>query len=1123
MFGDKTDNSKRRSSTAMQISDGLTGATTCQRANYKHLISILLLCAIFFAVHLHAQVTVGNIIGTVTAADGSAVANARVTVTNEGTDISRSVTTTSAGDYVVADLNPGTYTVRVESSGFTTVRNAGVQLASQQTVRIDAALRVGGVNATVTVTAGAPVIETDMPSISSTVTAGNLQNTSSNLLSTSDATGDSGLLFYTALLPGGSQVGGSFDWSMYGSRGGEAYYNVDGISSNSALYGNMVGPSLPPFGMIQEVEYSAVDNKAELGQLLNISVVTKSGTNTFHGELFDNYGNSALNARNYFANSIGRLIQNDFGANVSGPIIKNKWFLFGSGEFLRLTQPISINPSVPTDDMRTGDFSALLQGSNPIVIDNPYTGVPFENNQIPTGMLSAAALTWQNLFYPPANYGLPDNYIANFRGTYPQHVYTNRYYLRSDYNFSASNSLFARVGYIRSSPEVLDSGLPPSLTGYRVQKRHTWQGVISDTWIINPSMINVAKVGFTHTANHFGGELTGQSIVDSMGIMGFQTAPADATGIPSVYTTDFTSPYQLPESAPTEQTVQFVDQLTYQRGAHTFKTGIEYRPMQADQYFNPTFGSFSFDGSFSNFGYADFLLGLPHTTGYTYPRTPQYSRLWYLSAFAQDDWKVRRNLTLFLGARYDYDSPAVDKYNVIASFDPATGAIVVPTQSIAEENINPVFPPQIPIETAQQAGLPLRSMRNSFKLAIYPRVGFAYRPFKNDSTVIRGGYGIYNDELSASLFSYLYGGPYGVTVGYTNNFVGGQPLLDFQHPINSGAGGIGLGAVSIQTFDKNLRNPYAQQFNLTLEQSIGYSTGLRLSYVGTRGTKLVYARNINQVPASTTPFSQDATPYPLYYSVYLFDNGGYENYNALSAEVTRSFRNGLSYEAGFTWAKNLTDDDEEAVANGIDGGVTAEDSYNLSRQKGNTRYTPRVSFVSNLIWELPFGPGKWLLHGDDYASKIIGGWKISGAYLAQSGNFLSPSFSGPDPSNTNQFSGAAQRVGRSTAPAGGRSITNWFNPAAFAVPANGTFGSGAFGVLEGPNMNAVNLALFKTFPLFRESQFELKASFTNVLNHTNFGDPDVTITDASVGQITSTTANKFGGPRAGLISGRFVF
>lgn len=1093
------------------------------RSHANHFGIGMLLLLLGVSLPVSAQMTVGNITGTVVSADGSAVGHAKVTVTAEGTGASRTTTTNSNGEYVAADLNPGTYTVRAEAPGFAPLQKTGVVLSSQQTVRVDVALKVGQVESTVTVTAGAPVIQTDMPSIASTVSDRALTDTSSNLLSTADATGDSGLLFYTTLLPGGSQSGSSFDWSMYGSRGSEAYYNVDGISSNSVLNGNMIGPALPPFGMIQEVQYSAVNNQAEMGQLLNISVITRSGTNKIHGDAFENYATSALDARNYFANSVGRVVEHDFGADVGGPILKNKWFYYASGEFLRQAQPATVDPSVPTTAMRGGDFSSLLQGANPVVLTNPYTGAPFANNVIPTDMLSQAALTWQSRFYPLPNYGPADNYTANFRGTYPQHIYTNRYFFRTDYNFSSKNSMYARVGYVRSSPEVLDSGLPPSLTGYRVQKRHTWQGVLSDTWIINPRLINVAKIGYTHTINDFGGSIAGQPLVNALGITGFQTAPANDTGIPSVYINDFSSPYQLPESAPTEQTVQYIDEATYQRGSHMIKFGGEFRPMQAEQYFYPTYGAFSFDGAYTNFAYADFLLGLPQTTSYTFPRTPEYARLWFLNAFVQDEWRMKPNLTLFYGARYEYDRPAVDKYNTIASFNPATGAIVVPNATVAQQNINPAFPSQIPIQTAAEAGFPARSMRNGFDLALYPRVGFAWQPFHNGSTVIRGGYGIFNDEMTAALFSDLYGGPYGLTVGYTNGITNGAPLIDFQHPINASAGGIGLGAVTVDGFNKNLRNPYAQQFNLTFERNLGFNTGLRLSYIGTRGVKLIWTQNVNQVQASTTAFSQSATPYPDYYGVNLFQNGGYENYNALSAEINRHFRGGLSYEAGLTWAKNLTDDDD-TLANGIEGGVTAEDSYNLSRQKGNAEYTPRIDFVSNLIWDLPVGPGKMIMTGNNLASKIAGGWQLSAAYLAQSGDFLTPSFSGYDPTNTNQFGGAAQRLKNvPLRPSSGHSITQWFNPAAFAVPAAGNFGSGAFGSVEGPSMNVLNLALFKSFPVYEQAHVEIRGSFTNVLNHTNFGDPDATITDTSVGQITSTTTKSFGGPRSGLITARLVF
>ncbi|WP_263378057.1 TonB-dependent receptor [Granulicella paludicola] len=1073
-----------------------------------------------------AQGTEGNITGTVTAADGGLVPKATVTVTNEGTHFSRTVVSDASGNYMVTALNPGNYTVKIDADGFSELQNKAIALSAQQTVRIDAHLKISGVSSTVTVMADTSVLNLEMPSISSTVTAEQLNDTSSNLLGTSDSTGDSGLLFYTTLLPGGSQAGTLFDWSMYGSRGNEAYYNVDGISSNSALYGNMVGPSLPPFGMVQEVQYTAVNNKAELGQLFNISMITKSGTNSYHGDVFENYGADVLQAPGYFAKGkVGSYNQNDFGADVGGPILKDKLFFYASSELLREDTPITLTPSLPTAAFESGDFSAL---STPIT--NPYAGgAPFayggKYNQIDPSLISPAAKYWQSLFYPSSIVG------QSTLGPYAQNVYTNRFYGRVDYSLSKNNTLFARVGYIRSSPESLDSGLPPSITGYRVQKRHTWQGVMEDTWILSPHIVNVAKFGLTHTENHYGGAIEGQPLVNALGITGFPVVANSFTGIPSLGISGYTSPYQLPESQPTEETFQYIDQITYERGKHSFKAGVEYRPMEADSYFNPTFGSFSFTNQYTGNAYADFLLGIPDSTSYTYARSPEYARLWYVNTFLQDDWKVLKNLTLNLGVRYEYDSPAVDKKNIVASFDPYRGAIVVPNLQIAAANINSVFPSQIPIETAQSVGLPGRSLRNGYKLAVDPRFGFAYRPFNNDRTVIRGGYGIFNDEVSAALFGYNYAGPFGVNVAYSNSFVNNQPTVTFQSPFNTSAQGSLLGNISDSATDPNFRNPYVQQFNLTVEENVGFETDLRLSYIGTRGVKLPYANNIDQSPLGTV-FNQPTSNYPDFYSVYFFRNGGYENYNAFSGELSRTFRHGLSYDVSLTWAKNLTDDDD-TVANGIDGGVTAEQSFNLSREKGNARYTPRLDFTSNVVYELPIGKGGYFLNNDGYASRFLGGWKLSGAFLSVTGDYLTPTFDGLSTSNTSPVYGTntPNRVLKSLAPIGKKSISNWFNPAAFAIPAQGTFGSGSFGTIEGPSSNTLNLALFKSFPVYRESHVELRGSFTNVLNHPNFGDPLVdlsvsptnTFPGQGVGQINGTTGRSFAGPRSGLLSARFIF
>jgi hypothetical protein len=846
------------------------------------------LMLLFCAGSLCGQSTVGTIVGTVTAPDGSAVSGATVTVVNEGTTTRRTSTTDEQGNYAVPELNPGSYTVSIIVPGFAPLRDSGVNLVSEQTTRIDRPLKLGSVSTEVQVSVSTPVLETQMSSLSTTLSETDINKTSTNLIGTVDGTGDSGLLYFVYTLP--AATGPDFAWSVAGSRSYEAYYNVDGITLNSAFFGNMVGPSEPGFPIVQELKFDYVNNKAEFGPLLNVTTITKSGTNQFHGTLFEHNSSNIVSAQSYFSTSKGTFNQNNFGAGLGGPVLKDKLFFFASFEGVLNSIPAAVVGNVPTAQFRTGDFSSLLQGSNPIFLTNPYTGQLFPQNQIPTSLLntpaSLSAQAWQTLFDPLPNYGPSNQYVGNFRGTYPQTEYNNRYDFRLDANTSSSNSLFVRFSYDRASPEVLDSQLPPSLVGTRVQTRWNYQGVLSDTWVITPKLFNVAKIGGFHTENDEGihGPLFGQSILNEVGITGFPLAAASVAGIPSLSISSFTTPSQLGDFTPIEATAQFIDQVAYACGNHTIKGGFEFRPHQLKRAIYPTFGSFNFNGSETGFAYADFLLGLPQSTNYTYGQNTIYARFHFIDAFLQDDWRVTPKLVLSYGLRYDYDSPAVDKDNLISSFDPAKGAIVVPSLSTATPYINPFFPASIPIESAQQAGFPTRSLRNGFDYAIYPRVGFTYSI--GTSTVIKGGYGVFNDDLSGPIFTPLYQAPFGGTIGYTNSFTDGTPSITFNHPVNSQGQ---LGAVVLNSLAVNLRNPYVQQTNLTLEQSVGYNTSLRLSYIGTFASDLLYNRNINQVQPSTAPFNQANTPYPLYQSVY---QTAKEDAKTITASPLRDWRDG---------------------------------------------------------------------------------------------------------------------------------------------------------------------------------------------------------------------------------------
>jgi hypothetical protein len=1071
---------------------------------------LLVLCGL----QSRAQATFGSITGTVLDNTGSAVPGAQVDIVNQGTNLSTSAKSDGDGNYQVPNLPPGTYTVNIKAPGFTTYTSKDIVVDAQHVVRIDAHVAVGSTASEVVVNGGAPVIETETPTITSTLTARELNDTATNLRSTADATGDSGIFNFINLVPTGYQTSGA-RFSMGGARGSEDNFNIDGISGNSPAYGNYVGDLQPSFEMISQVSYEMVDVKAEFGPVVNVTTLTQSGTNAFHGSVFEFNQNTAFNATNYFATSRTPNVYNDFGGSVGGPITKNKLFFFLVYEGDRQDTPAIVNASVPNLKMRAGDFSDLL-GQQTII--NPYTGQPFAGNIVPADLLNQTALKWQGLFDPTPNFGPANSYTGNFRGSYPQMISHNEWDGRIDWTAKDNNRLYGRYFYKVANPQVLDSQLPPSVAGYRVQQRVAQQFALSDTWIITPQLVNEAKIGFSRDRNKFGGSLVGAQVVSDIGLEGLPAVPANVPNIPTVTISGFTAPTPLSQSLPTQNSFQYIDQLTYVRGNHVLKAGVEFKPQQYNSPIYPTFGSYSFSNQFSNFAYSDFLLGLPGSTAYTYNRPSQYSRLWFLNGFVQDDWKIRPNVTVSYGLRYDYFSPGRDVLNAISNFDPSTGDLVVPTQDVFNKYVNAAFPSTVTVETAQQAGLPQRTLRNAFKLGFQPRVGVAWRPFKNNDTAVRAGYGFFRDEISADMFGYLYGAPFGLTEGYTNIIANGKPILDFTTPF---AGSFSVGTVSAEALATNLTSPYVQQWNLTIEQSLGFQTGLRLSYVGVKTTQLIYGKNINQAHAGTLPYNPANVPYLNYQSIQYEANGADQTYNALTAEVNRRLHDGLMFEAAYTWSKNLTDDDETGD---VEGGTTIEDSYNIRRERGNAEFDPRQRFVSSLVWELPVGTGKAILNGNRLLNSVLGGWQLSANFVAQTGQFYTPTFSGADPSNTNTFGGRPDIIGNPELSPGERSVSQWFNPAAFTVPANGHFGSARNGSIVGPGQNALNAGLFKSFKIYENVTLRLQGSFTNILNHPNFGEPNMNISNgASAAVITSTSTNSFVGPRGGQVGARLSF
>ncbi len=1071
----------------------------------------LAVLAIFMPSLLLGQATFGSITGSVTDSTGAVIPSAAVQVTNEGTNVSRTVTTSTSGNYEVPTLNAGRYRVTSKHPGFKTFIVQGVEIAALRTVRVDVRMEVGEVGTEVTVQGVAPVIETDSASIASVRTTKDLNDLPLNIRSTVSGTGDSGLYRYVFLTPTGGQGGGS-RFSLGGARGSQNYFNVDGISSNSPAFGNSIGPAEPSFESIQEVRFEIVNNKAEFGEVANITAITKSGTNDLHGALFWFHENSALNARPFFATTKGQNIRNNFGASSGGPIKRNKLFFFGTFEGERQRQPAIITPNVPTVAMRAGNFSALAAP-----IRNPFAGGdPFPGSAIPASLLNPGSLKWQSRFYPLPNFGPANSTNANYRDSVPQQIRHDQFDVRVDFALKSNNNLYARVSYKRSEPKVLDSGLPSELTGLRVQVRMARQVAISDTWTLTPTVINEFKAGFARNFNPRQGTLLGQDLVSELGIQGLQPAPG-VENVPTLSITGFQAMSQIAKAAPAENTFQFVDQVTHIRGAHNIKGGVEFRPQQYNDFVRPQFGTYSFTGFASGNGWADFLLGVPQTTSRNYVRPPRYARFHFLTGFIQDDYKLSQTFTLNYGVRWDYNQPARDKLNTVFNVDAANGRLVVPNQSVLDQYVNPLFPKAIPIVTAAAAGFPERSLRKKDLNNFQPRIGFAWRPFGGTKSVLRGGYGIFNDDFTADLFSTLYGGPFALTESFVNTISNSTPALTLQRPF-LGAGT--TGNVDVTGIDFNVRNAYAQQWNLTVERDLGAAIGLRLSYVGTKSNGLVYGRNVNLPAPSTVPFNQNRRPFPLFRNIVMRENGGSHSYHALTTQLERKWQKGLSFMGAWTWAKSLTDVDE---IGGVEGGTTIENAFNRARERGDAQYSPRHRFISTLIWELPIGRGKRLLGSGGPLAAAIGGWQVSGSYIAQTGEYLTPSFAGSDPSNTQTIGGIPDRVGNGNLPAGQRTIDRWFDPSAFAIPAAnaGRFGTSGRGILIGPSRQTASAAMFKSFPVRERVFLRVQISFTNLFNHGNFDIPALNISAPNaVGTIRAVQGRDLAGPRNGLIGAR---
>lgn len=1050
---------------------------------------VVLFCGLLVCTGSFGQSTYGSIVGVVSDATGAVVVGVTVSATNVETNISKAVQTSADGNYEITHLLPGTYRIRAEHQGFQSVVRDGVALESRGVSRIDVQLQVGSTVSEVVVTASGPAIETETAEISDTRSARQLRDLP--LLSNEST------FAYLLTMPGVQSVSIN-TFAINGARAAQTDTMIDGISaprSSTAL-----GGTHNTVEMVSELRVHGSNNSAEFQSPGAISIVTKAGTNQLRGMAFYQHSNSALNARDFFSPSKPSSKRHNFAATLGGPVYIPKLYDGHDRTFFmlsvwgeRVPGGTTLTSTVPTPAMSQGDFSAFS------AITDPATGSPFPGNRIPADRFSPVALRVQERFYPVPNFGNPAVLTSNNHRTQmlPRNL-QNRWEARLDQKITAKNMVYARFSW-RGAVQEPNETLPtiPLRNGYR--RGSTF--ILSDAHTFGASLVNEFRFGRQSSPNQVLGSLNGREVLQYTGIQGV-SPPGDYRGMPAF---TFSGSGAVSNAQSTNHTNDryhswtLSDSLTWVRGSHTMRWGFSHVHNGNDgvNVGAGTFGTFAFNGYFTGNSYADFLLGLPERASRATYREYQDQGLNSQYVYFEDAWKVNQKVTLTLGARYEYQHAGKDSEWLMYNLDPRDMSLVVPDRALNSGKINPLLPASIRIVGASAAGYP-QALRRPDRNNIIPRIGLAVRPLAR--TVVRAGYGIFMDDFGFSVLPAT-GGPLFAFTETFQNTDRRQPRYAFPNPF--GASG-SPGTATASGFNVDLKNPYIQQWSLTVEREVS-DVGVRLSYIGTKGTGLGYTRELNVPLPGTTPFSNSRRPHPQFGSLTFSDNGGNSIYHSLQADAERRFARGLYFQGAWTWGNLITDVGDSRA----DLGPTIENPYDRSRDRGRDAYAVRHRVTGSLIWEVPVGRGRpYFPNLPAGLNAIAGGWTISSMVFLETGRYFTPSFSGRDTAGIGQTSGRPDCIANGNLPASQRRVERWFDAAAFAIPPanSGRFGNCGVNTLEGPGLNAQHFSLTKRFYEWNErTNVEFQFNILNAFNHPNFNVPAANISNAStVAQVRAT-------------------
>ncbi|MFY9978095.1 MAG: carboxypeptidase regulatory-like domain-containing protein [Candidatus Sulfotelmatobacter sp.] len=1106
--------------------------------------AILLLCLVSISTSAHAQSTFGSIVGVVHDATQAVIPGASVNIRSLDDNSTRSTTSDNSGSFEFVNLKPGNYALSAEAQGFADFHVPSAELTARQELRIDVILGLKTQSQTVEVSDTVAVINTENAVISDS--KDNQQITQLPLNNRATTTSPLAAL----LLSPNVQQDSSGNIALGGASSAMVNFSVDGISTANVRQNGALQDAYPSQEGISAVQVTSFNNSAEFSQVGDVTFTTKSGTSQYHGSLFEYLQNDALDADPYGFNGKAPKHFNTFGGSLGGPLSiphlyngRDRTFFFFDYEGNRRSTAVPEQFLVPTQAERNGDLTALG-------INTPITNI----NPTATALLT---------YYPLPNVAGQANY--NYETFQSTPASTNGVDLRIDQTINTKQLVYARFSRKNITEDYANPLLPDDSDSV-----HNRSLLVSHTWVLTPRLLNEFRFGFTNVITSVGFPIEGAEALSQLDLTGVNISQHPTTHAFPTFNfsagTGFTPIGRDKAGVTQSKTTQFTDNLTWTHGKHTLKFGFDGRRVRyfdlesfAPVFNSDDFGDFIFQPTFTGTAFGDFLEGAPTSLFFAVSSPDVGGTAWQYGVFGQDEYQLNSRLTLSYGLRWQVLPGFTEDGGNLANFDQRNNSIVVPNNLaayLAQQNIqasNLAFQqsfnacnlgyaalPCTHYVTASQDHLP-QSLRNVYYHNVQPRVSLAYRPFNDTKTVIRAGFGIFTMTNLGPLSFNNSGNPTSALHTYTNTLTAsGTPLIQFPDTapptvgVRYGGGGLDQGV------GPNYRDPQSNQWNLTVERQLANNDTVRVSYVGMHSYRLSITEDLNQVPASTTPYQTTVAspyvdpraPYHNWFTLYSTFNAGEANYNALQIEENHKTSHGLYFSANYTLAKNLADnqgDTPTAFAGEVNYGVPIANRFDVRSDYGNAEGTRRQRFLLSGIYQLPFGRGRSFMNSGGWTNTVLGGWEMTTITLLETGPWLTPSISDSfDQSNTDVVNrGAFLRPDQlSTNFYQDQSRAHYFNLAAFApTPAGaGRFGNAGVGVLQGPGTAAVSLGLARVFRVSEGMRMRFESTFTNVLNHTNFAPPATQIdVPATFGVLSAPQTAESAGNRTGQLALRLDF